>query len=251
MKDSRRGFIRKLALAGTAAITAPGIIMASGLEEGSPVDHKNAKIILFQGDSITDGGRSYDADWNHVYGQDYNYLITARMNYEHPERDFRFFNRGISGNTVADLAARWQKDTLDLKPDVLSILIGVNDVFAVIVKGSKATADDFANSYSNLLDQTKQTLPDTQLVLCEPFILNIGMVSKAPDTWAREVQKRQRIVKQLAQKYNAVYVPFQDAFNKALQKAPAGHWIWDGVHPMPAGHELMAREWLKKVKELL
>ncbi|WP_184543210.1 SGNH/GDSL hydrolase family protein [Mucilaginibacter sp. FT3.2] len=251
MKDNRRSFIKKITLAGAAALTVPQMVSAADMQEELNTDDATSKTILFQGDSITDGGRSTDTDWNHVYGQDYDYLITARMNYDYPERDFKFFNRGISGNTVGDLAARWQKDTLDIKPDLLSILIGVNDVYGVIVKGGKATAEDFGNTYDGLLAQTKKALPNVQLVLCEPFILNVGMVSKDPETWTREVQKRQPIVKQLAIKYNALYVPFQQAFDKALLKAPATHWIWDGVHPMPAGHELMAREWLKVVKRHL
>ncbi len=251
MTDNRRSFIKKITMAGAAVLAAPQIVTAACKGDNHSLDNTVSKIILFQGDSITDGGRSYDTDWNHVYGQDYDYLVTARMNYDHPEKDFRFFNRGISGNTVADLAARWQKDTLDIKPDLLSILIGVNDVHAVIAKGSKATADDFGNTYDKLLAQTKQMLPNVQLVLCEPFILNVGMVSKNPNLWNSEVQKRQVVVKNLAAKYNAIYVTFQQAFDKALQRAPATHWIWDGVHPMPAGHELMAREWLKKVKGVL
>lgn len=251
MKDNRRGFIKKITLAGAAALVAPQVVSAAGILVAGNIDDRISKTILFQGDSITDGGRSTNTDWNHVYGQDYDYLITARMNYDHPERDFRFFNRGISGNTVSDLAARWQTDTLDIKPDLLSILIGVNDVFGVVVKGGKATAEDFGNTYDQLLTQTKNALPNVQLVLCEPFILNVGMVSKNLEAWNSEVQKRQPIVKQLAAKYNALYVPFQQAFDKALLKAPATHWIWDGVHPMPAGHELMAREWLKVVKRHL
>jgi lysophospholipase L1-like esterase len=251
MTNNRRSFIKKITLAGAASLAAPSLVSAADVAQGTEMDDVKSKTILFQGDSITDGGRSYDTDWNHVYGQDYDYLITARMNYDYPEKDFKFINRGISGNTVADLTARWQKDTLDLKPDILSILIGVNDVYGVIVQGKKATPQDFNDAYDKLLAQTIQALPNVQLVLCEPFILNLGMVSKKPEAWAREVQARQPIVKELATKYKAIHIPFQEAFNKMLAKAPANHWIWDGVHPMPAGHELMAREWLKRVKKIL
>lgn len=250
MSNSRRNFLKKASLAGAAAIAAPGIGSASVKEENYLPDDGAGKTFLFQGDSITDGGRSFDKDWNHVYGQGYAYLITARINFDYPSRDYQFFNRGISGNTVNDLAARWQKDTLDIKPDVLSILIGINDVHRVIMQGDKATADDFGTAYDRLLTQTKAALPDVKLILLEPFILPLGMVSKNPDLWASEVQKRQVIVKALASKFNAIFVPLQDVFNKALQKAKAEHWIWDGVHPMPAGHELIAREWMKVVKKL-
>jgi len=237
-------------MAGAAILAAPGLSSASIKDEQYLPDDGVGKNFLFQGDSITDGGRSYDRDWNHVYGQGYAYLVTARINFDYPGKDYQFFNLGISGNTINDLAARWQKDTLDIKPDVLSILIGINDVHHVITQGDKATADDFGAAYDRLLTQTKAALPDVKLILLEPFILPVGMVNNNPDLWASEVQKRQVIVKALASKFNAIFVPLQDVFNKALQKAKADHWIWDGVHPMPAGHELIAREWMKAVKKL-
>ncbi|WPV00860.1 SGNH/GDSL hydrolase family protein [Mucilaginibacter sp. cycad4] len=249
MSNSRRNFLKTASLAGAAAVAATGLVAASTKDDQYLPDGVG-KTFLFQGDSITDGGRSYDKDWNHVYGQGYAYLITARINFDYPGRDYQFFNRGISGNTINDLAARWQKDTLDIKPDVLSILIGINDVHRVITQGDKATAEDFGNTYERLLTQTKTALPNVKLILLEPFILPVGMVSKNPELWASEVQKRQVAVKMLASKFNAIYVPLQDVFNKALQKAKAEHWIWDGVHPMPAGHELIAREWMKAVKKL-
>ena len=249
MNDNRRHFLKKMSVAGAAALTIPGILTAAEKSNGGIADGIIPKTILFQGDSITDGGRSFDHDWNHVYGQDYGYLITARLNYDYPANDYQFFNRGISGNKLKDLGARWQKDTIDIKPDLLSILVGVNDVYGVVVQGSNATAEDFEQSYDALLAQTVQALPGVKLVLCEPFILALGMVNKDPARWTAELQKRQPIIKQLAIKYNAVYVPLQEAFDNALLKAPAEHWIWDGVHPMPAGHELIAREWLKAVKK--
>ncbi|SEO35790.1 Tat (twin-arginine translocation) pathway signal sequence [Mucilaginibacter gossypiicola] len=250
MSNSRRDFLKKASLAGASAIAAPGLVSASTKNDQYLSDDNTGKTFLFQGDSITDGGRSFDKDWNHVYGQGYAYLITARINFDYPGRDYQFFNRGISGNTVNDLAARWQKDTLDIKPDVLSILIGINDVHRIIMQGAKATAEDFSNAYEQLLTQTITALPNVKLILLEPFILPLGMVSKNPELWATEVQKRQMIVKALASKFNAIFVPLQEVFNKALQKAKADHWIWDGVHPMPAGHELIAREWMKAVKKL-
>ena len=100
-----------------------------------------------------------------------------------------------------------------------------------------------------MLDKTVKALSGIELVICEPFVLPVGMVKEKPDVWYAEVQKRQPILRQIAEKYNAVYVPLQDAFNKALEKAPANHWIWDGIHPMPAGHELIAREWIKAVNK--
>jgi lysophospholipase L1-like esterase len=247
MSDNRRDFLKK-SLIGSAALTLSSSLFAN---PGQHTDNTSPKTILFQGDSITDGGRSFDADWNHVFGQGYVYLIASRMGYEYPAREYSFLNRGISGNKVTDLAARWQKDTLDVQPDLLSILIGVNDLFGVVVRGEKATADDFGHSYDTLLARTKKYLPNVVLVLCEPFILPVGMVLKNQNEWTNGLQKRQAIVKDLATQYDAIFVPLQTAFNKALRKAPANHWIWDGIHPMPSGHELIAKTWLKSVNKKL
>src|ERR1700749_2705549 len=101
--NNRRDFLRKMSVAGVAAVAMPGVLMAKSQQND---DDTVSKTFLFQGDSITDGGRSYNKDWNHVFGQGYAYLITSRLNFDYPARDYQFFNRGISGNTVADLAAR-------------------------------------------------------------------------------------------------------------------------------------------------
>jgi lysophospholipase L1-like esterase len=247
MKDNRRSFIKKLSLVSATTLAVPQMLAAKDHkdEHNAPV----SKTFLFQGDSITDGGRSYNQDWNHIFGQGYAYLITSRLNFDYPQRDYKFFNRGISGNKLSDLSARWQADTLDIKPDLLSILVGINDIQGVLLRGETASADDFGNAYDTLLDQTVKALPGIELVICEPFVLPVGMVKQKPDAWYAEVQKRQPILKHIAEKYNAVYVPLQDAFNKASEKAPPDHWIWDGIHPMPAGHELIAREWIKTVNK--
>ncbi|QNF33915.1 SGNH/GDSL hydrolase family protein [Adhaeribacter swui] len=206
---------------------------------------------LFQGDSITDGNRTRNNDWNHVMGHGYAYIIASKLWYEYPAKQFHFFNRGISGNKITDLAARWQTDTLELKPDVLSILVGINDVSALLNGNQDFTAEQYEKNYRALLQQTKQQLPQVQLVLGEPFILPVGRVKEKWDDYNREVKLRQQIVKRLCTDFNAILVEYQQAFNKALSKAPADYWIWDGIHPMPAGHELMAREWLAQISKKL
>lgn len=245
--NKRRDFIKKVGLTALGTIAAP-YAFATPLSKVFK-DGGGAKTILFQGDSITDGGRSYDKDWNHIMGQCFPYLISSRLWFDHPDQQMMFLNRGISGHTIKDLQARWQKDTLDLKPDILNILVGVNDVYHVIHNLNPNTTDQFKADYDALLSHTKAALPDIKLILCEPFILPVGQVNNDLKRWQDEIAPRQVVVKQLAQKYNAVFVPLQSIFNSALKKAPAEFWIWDGVHPMPAGHELMAREWIKAVKK--
>jgi lysophospholipase L1-like esterase len=253
MNAERRDFIKKIGIAGAAAMSLPEILLAKESSARSVHDSDVGKgtVVLFQGDSITDGNRTRDNDWNHIMGHGYAYLIASRLWYDYPQQKQMFYNRGISGNRVSDLEARWQKDTLDLKPDVLSILIGVNDVMAVVKNQDPEPVEVFEATYKRILDKTKDSLPNTKLVLCEPFILSLGWVNENPEVWQAETAKRAQIVRMLAEQYDACFIELQNPFLEACKKAPAEYWIWDGVHPMPAGHEMIARLWIKKVKEYL
>jgi len=249
MRNSRRDFVKTVGFTGMAAIGMSGISLAAGQTKDGKSG--NGTTFLFQGDSITDGNRTRNNDWNHVMGHGYAYLIASRLWYDHTDKNLMFYNRGISGNRVRDLEARWQEDTIDLKPDVLSILVGVNDVHAIVNNNEAESIGQFEDRYKNILDKTREALPETKIVLCEPFILPVGWVKDNLEQWRAEIKKRQVLTKALAEKYGAIFVELQEPFNKACQKAPADYWIWDGVHPMPAGHELMARQWIKKVKKSL
>lgn len=207
-----------------------------------PAFHKDARV-LFQGDSITDGNRGRNMDPNHILGHGYVFVIAARYGAAFPERNLTFLNRGVSGNTVLDLAKRWQQDTLDLKPDILSILIGVND-------NSKGVPfDQYEQVYDKLLADARAANPNVRIVLCAPFTLPVGKKKEKYEEWNAGIKQRQEIVAKLAGKYHAALVRFQPVFEAACQKAPADHWIWDGVHPTYSGHELMADEWVRTVRE--
>lgn len=245
-QQPRRQFIKQLSLLGASASVSPWIKITS-LQETGNNDATETHTILFQGDSITDGNRSRSKDWNHVMGHGYQFIIASKLWYELPRRGLQFFNRGISGNTVADLAARWKEDTVLLQPDVVSILIGINDTEAFIRGNQNFSDTAYRKDYHDLLQKTKEQLPNVQLILCEPFILPVGRVKENWTTYESDIKLRQQAVKELGAEFKAIFIPFQNAFNKALQKAPPEYWIWDGIHPMPAGHELMAREWLKHV----
>ncbi|MGV3704647.1 MAG: SGNH/GDSL hydrolase family protein [Arcticibacter sp.] len=239
---NRRYFLKASALIGTSSFLGSKALATARRSSSAAVLPSR---ILFQGDSITDGGRSRNHDWNHVMGHGYAFIIAGRLGFEQPAIDYQFFNRGVSGNTVPDLAARWKEDTIDLAPDILSILIGVNDANAEIDGRSDFSASSYASRYRKLITETKSQLPKLKLIIGEPFILPVGRVKESWSKWYDCISARQEAAKDLAAEFNAVYIPYQSHFNAALQKAPADHWIWDGIHPMPAGHELMARQWIE------
>jgi len=245
----RRTFLKNAAALGVAASFMPKALLASANEYNNT--EGGGYTFLFQGDSITDGNRTRNNDWNHIMGHGYVYLVSSRLWYELPEKKFHFINRGVSGNSVTDLSNRWQQDTLDIKPDLLSILIGINDAVSFIDGNTYNSADNFKARYHALLQQTKDAMPQVQLVMIDPFILPVGKVKDKWDIYSEELLNRQAIVKELAATFNAIHIPMQDHFNNALQRATADYWIWDGIHPMPAGHELMARTWLKEVGKKL
>ena len=224
----------------TALLLAPFAAMNAA---ESIAAFKPGTRILFQGDSITDGNRGRSADPNHILGHGYAFLIAAKFGAAFPEAKLEFFNRGVSGNTVLDLEKRWPKDTLDLKPDVLSILIGVND------KGRGVPFDQFEQTYDKLLTDAKAANPKLKLVLCEPFIVNHLATTPQHGAPNADIVLRQQIVARLAKKHGAALVHFQAALDRATERAPALHWIWDDIHPTYSGHQILADEWERTVRE--
>ena len=199
--------------------------------------------ILFQGDSITDGNRGRGADPNHILGHGYAFLVAAKFGAAFPDAKLEFFNRGVSGNTVLDLEQRWQRDALDLKPDLLSILIGVND------QGRGVPLDQYEQTYDKLLTAAKAANPKLKLVLCEPFIVNHLATTAQHGAPNADIVKRQEIVARLAKKHGAALVHFQAALDRATERAPAIHWIWDDIHPTYSGHQILADEWERAVRD--
>jgi lysophospholipase L1-like esterase len=210
-----------------------------------PVLKKGAHI-LFIGDSITDMQRSrnpYGWDQNHLLGHSYVFLISGRLGIDAVDFNYTFSNRGISGNTVADLKKRWQKDAIDPKPDLLSILIGTNDV------GRGVTPQAYERDYRTILSKSRKENPKLKLVLLDPFVLRSSKLGDQKIWQNRKTATDQMgmVVARLAKEFKAVHVPMQDIFDEAISVAPAVHWIWDGIHPLPAGHEIIARSWLDAV----
>lgn len=205
---------------------------------------KQQPTILFQGDSITDGNRGRDNDLNHILGHGYPYLIASKLGSMYAEHNPLFINRGISGNRVSDLYARWNEDAISLKPDLISILIGVNDAWRIMAGQPEGVTDRFERAYRHLLEETLEVLPDTKLVLCEPFILPAGATLDRWQEWRRKVDGYSETVQILCAEYGGVFVPLQEAFDKASERTSPEYWLWDGVHPTAAGHDIIAQEWL-------
>ena len=203
--------------------------------------------VLFQGDSITDGGRMRTgSDFNHIMGQDYAYLLAARLGAIYPKRNLVFVNRGIGGDTVPLMTARWKTDTLDVKPNLLSILVGVNDTF---FSRDGETAEQYEQGYDRLLGETIAALPGVRIVLGEPFLLPVGRYKTDYAQKLAELKQRQDAVARLAGKYHLPLIHYQQMMTEACAKATPEHWSWDGVHPTYAGHGVMAEEWMRVVDQ--
>lgn len=204
------------------------------------------KRILFQGDSITDAGRNRDVFFDQ--GKGYPNLVSAYLGFENPG-EYEFVNRGISGNRIVDLYARMKIDLINLKPDIMSILIGVNDIWHEVSRENGVAPDKFKKIYSMLIEEVKEALPDIKIMLLEPFVLEGPATAENMDKFA-DVKKMAQATKEIAEKYNLVFVPLQEKFDEAAKLAPTTYWLEDGVHPTPMGHELIKREWLKAFNKL-
>ncbi len=208
------------------------------------------KLILFQGDSITDGNRykdkSQEWDLNHQIGHAYPYVIAATLGARYPERRYVFRNRGVSGNQIAHLFARWKADTLLHRPDVLSVLIGVNDLGET---GSEPAR--FERVYRVLLDEALAVNPAMRFTLIEPFLLPVGGWAESWDEAFPKMQRLQEAVARVAQDYGAVHVPLQQKFFDLCAVREKEYWLWDGVHPTEAGHGVIAFEWMKRAESIL
>lgn len=245
---NRRNFLKTTATAGAVGLTGFASHAAGSWPPPARSLTVKGNTILFQGDSITDAGRSREkADVPNEQpglGSGYAWLAAAELLVGRPNDGLKIYNRGISGNKVYQLAERWQADCLDLKPNVLSILIGVNDIWHTLNGKYEGTVEIYQRDYRALLERTRKALPKVKLVVCEPFVLRCGAVN---DKWFPEFDGYRAAAKRVSGTYDAVFVPFQAMFDEAIKYAPPEHWAKDGVHPSLAGASLMAHYWLRLV----
>jgi lysophospholipase L1-like esterase len=205
-------------------------------------------VLLFQGDSITDAGRdraTATANSLRALGSGYPMMLTGALRERHPELDLQIYNRGVSGNTVDDLAARWETDAIALKPSAISILIGVNDIWHTRTGGYKGTPERYESGYAALLERTRRAVPGVKLIVLEPFVLRVGAVDA---TWFPEFDRYRAAAKRVANGASATFVELHEMFQKLAAKNSPAYWAADGVHPTIAGHAAIARQWQETVR---
>lgn len=207
------------------------------------------KRILFQGDSITDCRRNRESDMYHALGAGYAFNVAGVLGYDFPA-EYEFFNRGVGGNRIVDVFARMKADILNLKPDYMSLLIGINDVWHEVNKKNGVPEKRFEKVYDLLISEILSELPDLKIMILGPFVTKGEATEEAWDFFREETKKRAEIAKKIADKYNLKYVPLQEKFDEAIKIQPEPYWTYEGVHPTPCGHRIIMKEWLKAFEEI-
>ena len=249
---TREEFLHSITRATLASFAfLPFLSKSSGPTDLENLPLPDEAVILFQGDSITDAGRDKSEESPNTssgLGSGYAFLASTELLGTHPAKNLACYNRGISGNKVFQLAERWEADCLALKPDILSILIGVNDFWHTLDLNYGGTAKTYEEDFRRLLKRTKKVLPDTKLIIGEPFALSGG--SAVNDAWHANFPKYRKAAKAIAKDFGAAFIPYQNIFDAASKEVSATYWSQDGVHPTLAGSHLMAKAWLETVKRL-
>ena len=235
---------RRSILKGGWTIGAAGVLGSfAPAAQATPTDKlKKGDVILFQGDSITDAGRKKDramANDSEALGKCYAAMIAGELLAEYPDLGLQCYNRGISGNKVPDLAARWDADTIALKPAILSIHIGVNDLWHTVAFGSKykGTIEDYETGYRELIKRSQKEIPGVRIIVCEPFELR---------DWPA-LDPYRAVARKLAEEMNLTFVPFHAIFQQAAKTIDKKFWAGDGIHPTIPGHSLMRKAWRQAV----
>lgn len=206
------------------------------------------KKILFFGDSITDASRDRNAAQASKYGAGFVMQIAGRL-FEKSPVDYDIVNRGISGNRIVDLYARIKADVWNEKPDVISILIGVNDIWHEISVQNGVDVPRFEKVYRMLIEDTKKVLPDTKIIICEPFCLHGSATDEHYDKFS-EVKDYAKVAKNLAAEFGLYFLPLQKSLDDAAAKYTPDTFLFDGVHPTIQGSVLLANEWISLFEKI-
>ncbi len=201
--------------------------------------------VLFQGDSVTDAGRDRENPAN--LGNGYPRYAAALLRERFPEREWEFLNLGISGNRTGDLLARWKEDCIDIQPDFLSILIGINDTWRAFDSNNPTTVEQFEDNYRRLLEDVKNHT-HAKILMMEPFVLRD---TPAKDAWRADLDPKIQVVRRLAWEYADGYVPLDGLFAAACMEQGPLYWTADGVHPVEAGAKRIAAAYVEAAARLL
>ncbi|HBT64946.1 MAG TPA: GDSL family lipase [Ruminococcaceae bacterium] len=201
--------------------------------------------VLFQGDSITDAGR--DRTDSHNLGGGYPYFAAELLRKGHPEMDWEFMNVGISGNRTVDLLSRWQKDCIEIQPDILSILIGINDTWRAFDCNSPTKAEQYEANYRQLLQDVK-THTNAKIILLEPFVLHN---SPDKDGWRADLNPKIDAARRLAREFADVFIPLDGMFAAASVEKEPSYWAADGVHPTVEGAKFIAAVYADAIQKIL
>ena len=208
--------------------------------------------VIFQGDSVTDSGRARDNEFNKGFG--YAGMASGILGAEHP-LDFEFYNRGVGGDRMHNILARNQRDVLELKPDVVSILGGINDVWYYLDKPGGFDKTYYTMIYEIVLNEIKKALPEAKIITFGTFVLpgdNTG--SEESDKWKAFSEGSARCNecnKAVSERFGVTYTPLQNIFDDGIQRRNEySYWLKDGIHPTVAGHWLIANEWMTVFKSL-
>ena len=231
------------------------------------------KTILFQGDSITDCSRYRKATdakqetialWScgrpfkkvTAMGEGYPKLVSEELATK-ASGAYKFYNRGVGGDRIPDVYARIVKDIIKLKPDYMSLLVGVNDVWRNFDSDGTGTGTArFEKVYNILIEELKEELPELKMIIMGPFLLHGSAGDNRPDEpdrferFSAGVAELADITKKLAEKHGLKFVDLQAMFDEAVKTTPAIELTGDGVHPTLKGHELIKNEWLKAFDEI-
>lgn len=215
---------------------------------------KNNMTVLFQGDSITDCGRTSvqfgngNLWGNENLGLGFPNMFSSFMSAKYKNINVTYFNRGISGNRSCDLVGRWQQDCLDINPDIMVMLIGINDVWRKFDKNDPTSNEDFSKNYRFLLEETIKKNPDVKFVLIEPFFFNVPC--QHTDDFRAELLGKIREIRLLCKEFGCYYVPFDGIVAGACMTGEYTKWLFpDGVHLSSNGHALLCSELVKIFEE--
>lgn len=204
------------------------------------------KRILFQGDSITDCGRTRESFYN--LGSGYANLVGCYLAGEYPGQ-YECINRGISGNRIVDVYARIKKDIINLAPDIMSIMIGVNDVLHEVNHQNGTSTEKYQRLYEMMLEEIREALPDIKIMIIGPYVIKGTGTEENWERFRSDVEEKAAVAKGIAEKFNLPFVDMLTRFDEAAAKYPDEVWSADGIHAKNAGKELLKRAWLECFEE--